>query len=477
MEVSSVQQLCEHLISCAIQRCRMSDHLCRLSVLLKYSPSSDPTLVRISVSDTGVGSCLEEFQCLKYAVDPASAEKWDGVLSLTTTNITDDEIYQYHLNLKENVPTRSLTKLPSSSKNGATFSGTEMNLSIFGSVDALLMKLTHFLGKTVILKIPNVVIELAVECGDIPGSRCEKIVPAKECSVLSSAASNIERLKSGLKEYVFKHGNSSSDICHSCFSDGVHLKVGSGVACCTESHRNSGQKMEAVIIINEVSNPTTPSCFRACDAKTEVLYFKDFSPCSISQSALNGLTSIDWKNYGLSLRSIADQDGYIFLEWENLPANTHVDLVLHCYHKEVMLPSTLHKTRLERTITRKAVKLALNDLKDRNTGALLSSHAIKICSYAPDLARTIAGLVLSSNDSLFQGECLSLLGLQPQEIGGRIVEDCINEKIISAIEINDRKPQTKREAAPFLFEDDFNLEPYVDDDEYKGKEVFSALDL
>ncbi|KAG5520907.1 hypothetical protein RHGRI_033461 [Rhododendron griersonianum] len=448
MEVSSVQQLCEHLISCAIQRCRMSDHLCRLSVLLKSSPSSDPPLVRISgnnlslspylsiyevdvacpkFSDTGVGSCLEEFQCLKYAVDPASAEKWD---------ITDDEIYQYHLNLKENVPTRRLTKLPSSSKNSATFRhatcynssfGTEMNLSIFGSVDALLMKLTHFLGKTVILKIPgpsdiswvmaveflpgligladkssdikwkyhfeshsqtflcipsaklNVVIELAVECGDIPGSRCEKIVPANKCSVLSSAASNIERLKSGLKEYVFKHGNSSSDICHSCFSDGVHLKVGSGVACCTQSHRNSGQVMEAVIIINEESNPTTSSCFRACDAKTEVgnlelyseqalvyiahpndmvwkylrlaidlkhknqsdktivLYFKDFSPCSISQSALNGLTSIDWKNYGLSLRSIADQDGYIFLEWENLPANTHIDLVLHCYHKEYPL--------------------------------------------------------------------------------------------------------------------------------------------
>ncbi|KAG5520909.1 hypothetical protein RHGRI_033461 [Rhododendron griersonianum] len=151
-----------------------------------------------------------------------------------------------------------------------------------------------------------------------------------------------------------------------------------------------------------------------------------------------------------------------------------------------MLPSTLHKTRLERTIIRKAVKLALNDLKDRNTGALLSSHAIKahmfcpdsqICSYAPDLARTIAGLVLSSNDSLFQGECLSLLGLQPKEIGGSIVEDCIKEKIITAIEINDRKPHTKREAAPFLFEDDFNLEPYVDDDEYEGEEVFSALDL
>ncbi|KAI8527089.1 hypothetical protein RHMOL_Rhmol12G0048700 [Rhododendron molle] len=308
MEVSSVQQLCEHLISCAIQRCRMSNHLCRLSVLLKSFPSSDPPLVRISgnnlslspricsFSDTGVGSCLEEFQCLKYAVDPASAEKWDGVLSLTTTNITDDEIYQYHLNLKENVPTRRLTKLPSSSKNGATF----RHATCYNSSLSFICELFVNNLRTVILKIPNVVIELAVECGDIPGSRCGKIVPANECSVLSSAASNIERLKSGLKEYVFKHGNSSSDICHSCFSDGY-----------------SEQALVYIAHPNDM-----------------VLYFKDFSPCSISQSALNGLTSIDWKNYGLSLRSIADQDGYIFLEWENLPANTHIDLVLHCYHKE-----------------------------------------------------------------------------------------------------------------------------------------------
>lgn len=101
----------------------------------------------------------------------------------------------------------------------------------------------------------------------------------------------------------------------------------------------------------------------------------------------------------------------------------------------------------------------------------------QICSYAPDLATTIAGLVLSSNDSHFQGECLSLLGLQAQEIKGKIVEDCIKEKIISAIEMNDRKPQTRREAAPFLFEDDYIPEPYVLDDEYEGEEIFSSLDV
>ncbi|XP_028100585.1 type 2 DNA topoisomerase 6 subunit B-like isoform X3 [Camellia sinensis] len=257
----------------------------------------------------------------------------------------------------------------------------------------------------------------------------------------------------------------------------VHLKVGSGAAS-TKRRRSTGQVMEAIIIISELSKPTTSSCFRACDAKTEVLYFKDFSPSSISQSSLNGLTSIDWKSYGLILRSIADHDGYALLEWENLPPYAHIDIVLHSYHKQVMKPEGMQKTHLDRTLIRKAVKLALNDLKEKNTGALLSANALKICSYAPDLARTIGGLILSSNDLDFQGECLSLLGLQCQEIKGETIEDCIKRKIISAIEMNDRKPQRNREAAPFLFEDDHFQEPAVLDEEYEEDEqTFSSFNL
>ena len=39
---------CLQLISSAIQRCRLSEALCRLSVVLKRSPNSDPLLLRIS---------------------------------------------------------------------------------------------------------------------------------------------------------------------------------------------------------------------------------------------------------------------------------------------------------------------------------------------------------------------------------------------------------------------------------------------
>jgi hypothetical protein len=87
---------------------------------------------------------------------------------------------------------------------------------------------------------------------------------------------------------------------------------------------------------------------------------------------------------------------------------------------------------------------------------------------------------LSSKDSGFQGECCSLLGLQSQGVGGEIVEDCIKEKIISVIEMNDRKSyQRSEEVAPFLFENDclqvleFQEEEYEEGDDGD----FSPLDI
>lgn len=49
---------------------------------------------------------------------------------------------------------------------------------------------------------------------------------------------------------------------------------------------------------------------------------------------MKALKSIDWKRYGLHFGSIVEQDGIALLEWENLPADTHIDIVLHSYHKQ-----------------------------------------------------------------------------------------------------------------------------------------------
>ncbi|OIW10572.1 hypothetical protein TanjilG_15944 [Lupinus angustifolius] len=118
------------------------------------------------------------------------------------------------------------------------------------------------------------------------------------------------------------------------------------------------------------------------------------------------------------------------------------------------IPAPRKTSKLDRNLVKKAVKISLDDLRERNSGLFLSSRAIQIRSYAPDLAKTIAGLILSSSDLDFQGECFSLLGLQSQEVGTENVENCIKERIVSVIETNDKKPHKTNEVEPFLFEDD-----------------------
>ncbi|KAK9093094.1 hypothetical protein Syun_028005 [Stephania yunnanensis] len=51
-----------------------------------------------------------------------------------------------------------------------------------------------------------------------------------------------------------------------------------------------------------------------------VFYFQNFLLCPISSSLLSSLASIDWKHFGLNVKSSAiDEDGDAVLEWENLP--------------------------------------------------------------------------------------------------------------------------------------------------------------
>ncbi|XP_061357002.1 type 2 DNA topoisomerase 6 subunit B-like [Gastrolobium bilobum] len=450
MEFTSVQKLCLHLISSAYQRCRLSEQICRLSVILARSSSSHSSH-RISISDTGIGSCLEEFQDLRFSSTDV-AGNWDGILSIKTTSISDTEIHNYQISLKESGSSR-LTRLPSNTKNGAKFSGSEVCLSSFVSLDLLLAEIHSFIQKMQILRIPNVAIQLVAEDWDVPESRYEKVFLANECKQLPISASNLELLKSGLEDYVLKHGNNLSNQCNSCFPSWEQLKVGSGIACCTENRLHTELVMEAVIVISNISMQNT-TCFGEYTDKTEVLYFKDFSPCTISQSSLKALKSIDWKRYGLNLGGIVRQDGFALLEWENLPTDTHIDIVLHSYHKQYPALAARKMSQLDKKLVKKAVQLSLDDLKMKHSGVFLSSRSLQIRSYAPDLAKTIAGLILSSSDLDFQGECFSLLGLQSQEVGTEIMENCIEDRIVSVIEMNDKKPHKSKEVAPFLFEDD-----------------------
>ncbi|KAL5723808.1 hypothetical protein ACHQM5_007155 [Ranunculus cassubicifolius] len=474
-----IHKICQIVIGSAFQRCRVSPNLCRLSILLKSFTNSDLPMLKISVSDTGVGCCLEEFHDMDCAKDNVSAEKWDGVLLVKTTSIQDTEVYDYCLNLKEKIASKRQIQLPPCSKNGGKFSGTEVSLYTSESVDALCVAVIHFLQKMLVLKIPNVAVELTIDPASINVSRCGTLFLANEGIHSSFSRSNIENLVSGLETHVLKHGSTQDKECQSCFPSRDHLKVGTGTTFNSESIRNKAQVTEAVIIITELPNPESPSCLTSCSTKTEVMYIQDFLPIPIPQQLLNALTSIDWKAYGLNLKSSAiNEDGHPVLEWESLPPFSHIEIAIHCYHEQYPTPQMLKKVHFDKNLVKKAIKLAMDNLKEKYAGILLSAHAVKIQSYAPDLAKTIAGLIFSSNDMEFQGECLSLLGLQTEEAGKDRVEECIRDKITSVVGMNDRKQSRNREPAPFLFEDERIQDGgclYGDEDEYD--EEYDYMDL
>ncbi|CAI0447740.1 unnamed protein product, partial [Linum tenue] len=393
MAASSPPKLCCELISSAFQRCRVSAQLCRVSILLLAKSSlPDHSVLQISISDTGVGSSLEEFTGLSGSI---SSENWDGLLSVRTTSFSDKEIYNYKLNFRENNPDGMLAQLPSNLKNGVMFRhgiwdelffGTEVCLSVSEGMDILVSEINSFLQKMLVLKIPYIATELVVEQEDAAGSRYEKVYPAIEENALTFPASTINHLQSGLEDYVLQHGNRLNQKCDSCLPSREQLKVGIA-SCSSDSHKTSGFTIETVIIVSETKTICTSD---TCSPETE--------------------------------------------------------------HAE--LSSRRKKTQPDRSLVRKAVTLAMNNLKERHPGLLLSKHALKIRSYAPDLARSIAGLITSSMDQGFREECFSLLGLQCGQIGSSTVEDCIKEKITSVIEVNDREPsKSKNAAATSLFGD------------------------
>ncbi|XP_011649477.1 type 2 DNA topoisomerase 6 subunit B-like isoform X3 [Cucumis sativus] len=462
------------LISSAIRRCICSERLCRLSVLLQRSPASDPPLVRISISDTGHGNCIQEFQDLKCPVEGILAETWDGIVYVRTTNISDPEISCYQLNLKENVTTRKPIRLPSNIKHAVKFSGTEVCLFVSESVDVLLAEINCLFHQILILKVPNIAMEVVADGQDTSGSLNDAVFLENLFSGSSFTASTLDLLKLGLEDFVLRHGSSS--MCNSCFPNRDELKSGGGMVC-EDKHKITKLVVEAAVVIGEISNLTN-NCFGAGCSDTKVLCFKDFAPCSISEAFLKALTFIDWKRHGLTLECAINQRRHALLKWEQTPLSFHIHIVVHYYHKLVANATpVVQQTRFDKKLISKAVQLALEDFKNKHAGFLLSVDNLKISRFAPDLAKAMAGLVLYSNDMDFKKECLAILGLQPHQSGGEVVEETIKKKIISVIEKNDQRPQGIKEVAHLLFKDGRQKLQVVDNDNEYCMDDFDPMNL
>jgi len=180
------------------------------------------------------------------------------------------------------------------------------------------------------------------------------------------------------------------------------------------------------------------------------LYFEDFVPCPISQSSFDVLLSTEWQSYGFKLKGgFIDDEGNTVLEWNNMPF-ARVDIAIHTYLECAMQEG--QGSQQDRHLVRKALKSALSHLKADHAGDFLSCHGQRVREYVPDLAESIAGLILSSNDKEFQDECVTLLGLgSDQDVSEGLVQSSICEKMIHIIALNDTKENVD-DNAPYLFE-------------------------
>ncbi|URD81503.1 hypothetical protein MUK42_04745 [Musa troglodytarum] len=348
---------------------------------------------------TGVGSSLVEFQDLDRGMCSVSSDKWDGMLSITTT---------------------------------VCFSTAEED------------NIDDFIAWIFLLKTPNLAVDLTVEHTENLGLRYNHLLQETDDIYLPLSLSNNERLLLSLKSYVLRHRNALDKECQLCFTSRDHLKFGTGVASNIQNVRGSGQIVEVAIVITSVQSQCC--LWRLNYATSQMMYFQEFTPFSVSQSSIDALTSLNWQNYGLRLREIImDRDGNAVLEWVDMPSFGNMDIAIHS----------------DRNLIKKAVKIALDDLKAKYAGTLLSCRSVKIRNHVPDLSRTIASLILSSNDPEFHGECASLLGLQSNDAcTEETVDSCIREKIIRIIAMNDGKTKVERGSAPCLFECEGHLKEH-----------------
>ncbi|TVU07660.1 hypothetical protein EJB05_41025, partial [Eragrostis curvula] len=419
------RKLLHSLVYSAVQRCRMSESPCRLTVSLKRP--AEPSPLRVSVSDTGVGSKLEEFLELDALAHETPVEKW---------GIDDEAIYRYQFNLQEEISSARFTKLATTYKNHATFSGTEVCLCLSNEsgADDFISWLVDFIRKISVLRAGNLACELLIEQTGSAQTRTVCLPQDCDDASLSVTTSSIGRLVSGLKGYALSHGN-TCDKCDTCSLNRDGLKTGTGAVSSLDRKKVKDLHVDVVIVIAHTASDL--SCWMVNCSSTQVLNFEEFVPCPISQSSFDVLMNIDWQRYGFKLKGgFMDDEGNAVLEWDNA----------------TFALQEWQGSQQDRYLVRKALKSALSHLKEDHAGDFLSCHGQRVREYVPDLAQSIAGLIMSSNDAEFQGECITLLGLgSDQEISEGEVKSSIFDKMTRIIEMNDTKDSVE-DSAPYLFE-------------------------
>ncbi|GJP77117.1 hypothetical protein CLOP_g7556 [Closterium sp. NIES-67] len=145
-----------------------------------------------------------------------------------------------------------------------------------------------------------------------------------------------------------------------------------------------------------------------------VKVFKDWSPLLDGTSVIMALSESKlWNSFGISIADAAIHNFFGVLHAGKSFMEKHLSIFLHLHNEHIscVKPENVPQRVLPKLV-KDAVAAALRQLKTQLPGDFSSVHQAKVGNCLPDLATSLATIVMDSSNQHFQEECSKILGVQ-----------------------------------------------------------------
>ncbi|MCO5575730.1 hypothetical protein L7F22_029533 [Adiantum nelumboides] len=456
---------CHAVIGDAINRCRHSDNLSRITIVVKHLENSSPSLLssfEVLVSDTGPGISHEEVSKLFHGFSSTHLTHlcdaplfWGGEMVILTSELLETEIRQYHVRDAFNQPT--IMQLRSLSKDCGRFSGSSITVNFKGYPSELLLYICDICHQIKILMLKTVAVEVCVErLTSSESTVSEDVLLICEGLTLPTEHSSLDRLSVGVAGYASRSLN----------SNGASPEIGKALAASSESSTETYWLFEACIAVTEATENGDTSMDTELK-ETKILFFQDFICTAVTPTIVQVLkTKVIWESFGLQVKDVQlKETGTAIIQWGGPTRLESIELALHRYRNcQTKAASWLREV----SVCKRCIEDALNDLKHRNPHLFMSHRSSELQKYVPDLSRCLSKLISSSSDVAFKAICAQILGLVSTDFNE--VESCIRAKVLQVVEDLDMQSskEQKKLASNKLCNEREADEPSVLDDDGEG---------
>ncbi|KAI5076723.1 hypothetical protein GOP47_0008788 [Adiantum capillus-veneris] len=414
---------CHAVIGDAINRCRHSDNLSRVTIVIKHLENNPPALLssfEVLVSDTGPGISREEVSKLFQDFSSAPLTHlcdatlfWGGEMVILTSEFPETEVRQYRVTNAFNQTT--IMQLRSLSKDSGRFSGSSIVLNFKGYPRELLLYICDICCKIKILMSKTVAVEVCVERLTSESTVSEDVLLVCEGLALPPELSNLDRLSVGMAAYASRSVNANR----------VTPKIGKALAASSESSTETHWFFEACFAVTEAMNSGDIS-METQVRQTKVLFFQDFICTAVTPTIVQTLkTKVNWESFGLYIKDVQLlETGTAIIEWEGSTRLESIELALHRYRSHQIKAVSWSR---EVSVCKRCVEDALHDLKLQNPHLFISHQSSELQKHVPDLSSCLAKLISASSDVAFKASCAEILGLVSADFND--VDLCIRAKI------------------------------------------------